>query len=149
MADELISTCIIASATSSTHNQSAHRDQIRPVHPEDPPSAPQVSMHPISPTTSDVEHHSKQSPDTQISQLATSLAMVAVDDCMSQTPMDEDFCKVDVIRSNHRLRIPLIKVEGKVVSSEISSGGRREVSMASEDARGKVLRPRLISYGGE
>ncbi|KAG0151746.1 hypothetical protein CROQUDRAFT_650774 [Cronartium quercuum f. sp. fusiforme G11] len=105
-----------------------------PIHSEGSPTTPQQLVHPISPTSSEQDHDQVQSPDQTIRQLANSLSMSSVEDHVGWKGLDADFCRVEVIRSNQRLRIPLITVEGKVVSCDISSGGRQENLMVSENS---------------
>lgn len=98
---------------------------------DESPSTPYRFLQPLSPTSSDDDREPMQSMDPSIRQLANTLSMSTVEDRMSWEESVTSLHHLDCMRFDQRARIPLITVEGRIVSYDVSSGGRNEATTSN------------------
>ncbi|KAH9821548.1 hypothetical protein DFH28DRAFT_1092573 [Melampsora americana] len=110
---------------------------------EESPSTPHRLLQPLSPSSSDDDREPMQSMDPSIRQLANTLSMSTVEDRMSWEDSATPYHHVDRMQFDQRARIPLITVEGRIVSYDVSSGGRNEAATRSDHLTPAGLLPSL------
>lgn len=114
--------------------------------PEESPSTPQRLLHPLSPGSSEeenqtphsIDHHMPHSMDPSIRQLAHTFSRSTVEDRISWKALEAECRREDFFRAHGQLSIPLIAVEGTVVSYDVSSAGRID-SVSEGSSRSSLL----------
>ncbi|EGG06298.1 uncharacterized protein MELLADRAFT_63541 [Melampsora larici-populina 98AG31] len=110
---------------------------------DESPSTPHRFLQPLSPSSSDDDREPMQSMDPSIRQLANTLSMSTVEDHMNWEDSVTTYHHLDRMRFDQRARIPLITVEGRIVSYDVSSGGRNGATTTSNDVTPAGLLPGL------